>query len=666
VFLPAAILAAVLAIETRPPCAGDLVAGGERVQLHDGRAHIRVEAEGLVTLESDTCWAAPIAATGTDAAVVMRTWPRSEVHGRVRVSRNESPAGFTGEIQSSDIAKTRVECTTQKETWRCVVPRTKFDLRLSADGYAPVYLWNVERNDAGEITLTRGASITGWALADGDAAEGAMVSLSPESYARADVRGSLREQTIATNARGFFQFRGVAPGTYVLSATKRGRSTARTIIRVAKDEEQRIDRFDLPPLATLAVQVTPAVDAHGKPWRVRVFRVETPRRALSPITTGSVAPTGEWRGDGYEHGSYLVDVGNEAGAIFAQQDVEIDREFVQLTASVALVPVAGRVRAGETPLESDIRFDSEAGQVTMHSDRDGMFAGSLPAEGQWNVAASTMKDGPWIYLDDVDVTKNEEGIARVDLDFPATHLRGRVVDEDGAAIARGNVLVLRKGHLLASMNVDAQGEFSAIGIAPGELILLARTPQGDSPETRQTLAEDADALFTIVVPRRVTLKGHVRDASGVPVSGAVLRFIASGGRLGDTATGPDGQFALEMPPGATSLDVVVVPPGGALKIASISQSQPDITLQSAAGRLHISISGAPPWPAVGRGGRRFPLTLLFRPRYQTAGPSEMNGNEFVFDLEAGPYSVCGGGRCEDVIVRAGASATFDARIKEGS
>lgn len=238
----AAILAAVLAIETRPSCAGEIVAGGERVQLHDGRADIRVEAESPVTLESDTCWAAPIAATATDAAVVMRTWPRSEVHGRLRVPRNESPAGFTGEIQSSDIAKTRVECTAQKEMWRCIVPRTKFDLRLSADGYAPVYLWNVEQNDAGEIALTRGASITGWALADGNAAEGAMVSLSPESYAHTDARESLREQKIATNARGFFQFRGVAPGTYVLSATKRGRSSARTIIRVAKDEEQRIDR----------------------------------------------------------------------------------------------------------------------------------------------------------------------------------------------------------------------------------------------------------------------------------------------------------------------------------------------------------------------------------------------------------------------------------------
>ncbi len=123
-------------------------------------------------------------------------------------------------------------------------------------------------------------------------------------------------------------------------------------------------------------------------------------------------------------------------------------------------------------------------------------------------------------------------------------VRGRVVDaRDRPVLARVLALAGRglEGVPLESLDpavvpwsprketlADAEGRFSVERGAGGGLRLGVRA-RGFAPYERELPADVVD-LGTLVLQQSAVLEGHVRDASGTPVAGAVLRRLDPGAR----------------------------------------------------------------------------------------------------------------------------------------
>lgn len=667
--LAAAIFAALVSVQTAPlACDGELIAGDTRVVLSpEGRATIAV-ADGVeteITLQSAHCWAAPLMVREAGDAT-MRTWPRREIGGSLMLPRGVESVVIHGEIVAPGLPSSRVTCVSQPNAWRCVVPRLAFDLKISADDFVPVYLWDiaVDERDRG-ITLERGGSVSGWVVADdGSALADARVQLVPAAVARPNARDVLRVRSARASNRGFFQFTGIAAGEYTLTATMPGRATGETTLTVVANREATIDALEVPSLASVDLRVSPLLDPNGKSWQVFLHKRELLDRSVRPVAQGLVSSDGGWKKEGLDRGPYVLSVRDATGAIFFERELSIDQPLVVLTADVAVIPIRGSVRAGDTPLEADLRLEADAGLVTLRSNAHGEFSGSVPAEGEWNVTITRVGQGQSTHLEKVEIRRRNDGVARVDLLLPATYLDGKVVDEQGHAVADGMVYAMRKGKLVAHASLDSDGVFEVVGVEPGELVLFARTTAGDSAEVKRELTEGTLAPLTLIVSRGTNIKGRVRDAVGNGVAGAVVRSIGGAGRALEVVTGPDGQFSLALGPGAEVADVILVAAGFPVKMTTISTRQPDIVLQPTSGRLHVAMGGAPPWPSVRRGSRGFPLFSLFRPRHDSLDPYEIADDGFTLDVEPGAYAVCLAGRCQDAIVRPGAMARIDTRVKE--
>ncbi|HEX2831768.1 MAG TPA: carboxypeptidase-like regulatory domain-containing protein [Thermoanaerobaculia bacterium] len=662
-------LAAVVSIQTAPfACNGELIAGDVRARLSDaGGATITVpdDAEIEIVLDSADCWAAPLVAREGGAST-MRVWRRREIGGPLSLPRgSRSEVVLRGEISANGLPPTRVTCSASPNAWRCVLPQIPLDLKVSAEDFVPVYFWDLQPGERNRgLTLERGGSVSGWVGADGAPLDGVRVQLTPAAVAKANERDALRVQTRLASNRGFFQFTGVAAGEYTLTATKRGRATGETSLSVAANRESLIDALDLPPLSAVDLRVSPALDPSGQAWQVFLHKRELLDRSVRPVAQGVVSVDGAWKKDGLDRGPYLLSVRDASGAIFFERELSIDQPVLVLNADVAVIPIRGTVRAGDTPLEAELRFEAEAGLVTLRSNEQGEFSGSVPKDGHWNVTVTRIAQGQSTHLQNVAIRKRDDGTALVDLTLPSTYLEGKVVDERGQSVADGMVYVMRKGRLVAHASLDSGGTFDVLGVEPGELVLFARTTSGDSAEVKRELSEGTGALLTLIVSKGTTIKGRVRDAAGNGIAGAIVRSIAAAGRAIEIVSGPDGQFSFNLGSGSETADVILVAAGFPVKMTTISMQQPDVVLQPAYGRLHVAMGGAPPWPSVRRGARGFPLFSLFRPRHDSLDPYEIADDGFTIDVEPGAYAICLGGRCQDAIVRPGAIARIDTRAKK--
>ena len=134
--------------------------------------------------------------------------------------------------------------------------------------------------NVGALVLARGSSLVGRV----ETANGAPVSrlcrvellasavalLRAEDPRRADARST------RAGAQGFFQLAGVAPGSYALSVSQPGFATT-TLMRVVIERDQET-QLAQPLVLTLPLQleveVSPALDPWGQPWRAVLMRKE--------------------------------------------------------------------------------------------------------------------------------------------------------------------------------------------------------------------------------------------------------------------------------------------------------------------------------------------------------------------------------------------------------
>jgi hypothetical protein len=189
------------------------------------------------------------------------------------------------ESRRSAAAGERLACPVD-ETHRfsCELPAISADLSLGADGFIPRYRWGAtiaagKTADVGTVELARGASVAGWAVAEeGAVAPGRCTARLVRLVAPGGGRIGLQIEETAAKAAvqkgGFFQLRGVAPGSYLLAVEQPGFAAARAFpIEVWPGAETVIKQ----PLVmrrplTLEFAIEPPLDWLGHPWRVRVVR----------------------------------------------------------------------------------------------------------------------------------------------------------------------------------------------------------------------------------------------------------------------------------------------------------------------------------------------------------------------------------------------------------
>lgn len=658
VFDPHETIAATL-IAT--PVCDSCDARAQRVDAR-GSGDVAVDLEGAaawrLSVDSDRYWTATLSVSAHDGDVhSMTLWRASRLTGTLATTAVKTPiSAFLRTAPGTEPAlpETEIACTAAAGAWACVVPATKLDVRIVPESFIPQYFFDQVMppeglRDAGRLRLERGSSVAGWVRPPRGEAKGIAVELIPAGVAgRGDSRRAIRTLQATTNARGFFQFRGVPIGTWSIVAKRAGSSPARRDeVSVDAAREVVIARpLDLEPLGAVRVHVTPASAPGRINWTVRLMRAVPLSDVYAPIAESPADAGGAWQHEDVESGSYRVVVLDRRGTIFARRDVRVDGAVAELRVDTSAIDVRGTVSAGDEALKTTVILKAADGaRGVFESDDDGAFSGTLPHEGRWEVELSSESPKLRLRVPAVDVRRREgDDFARVAIRLPGGRIEGRVDDESGAAVTDAEVAIFREGRVVSQALSDSKGTFRAIGLTPGPVVIEATADDESTGQTSYEVSEHDQPEARVTIRRAASLRGWLHDESGQAVAGALIRYMAGGATLlREVVTGPSGEFTLAVPRGAMANGVVLAP-GFATKIlqfpsSSSSAQRIDVAMTRASGALTIRIASPPPWPFVNRNGVAMALPLLWMPHVGSPPPGAGEGG-FTVALEPGSYAIC--------------------------
>jgi hypothetical protein len=593
-----------------------------------------------------------------------------DVAGRIGFPPNASAPSVELTLRAPQRDDVVVTCPVAADTtFRCRVPAGVFDVRLSMAGFVPVYRWAMELKapaaEIGTIAAQRSSSVAGWVV---DArhrrpVDGATIALL-EPGDEAVVR-----QTTKGNARGFFQFAGVEPGTYGIRATAKGFSPAHALNVVVRESEETLVRdVALSGLGRLTVNITPPMRSQSEEWHVALMRGApmTPYTRVAGRAFADAAGTAEFAN--LESGAYFVRVFDVSGTTYAQETQQIDGDTPPLNIRLPLVPIRGRVKSGTTGLKAAVEFQSfKKPTVRLHSNENGDFEGLLPDEGHWNVSVVLPSRQDLNLRKGVDVKRRDaEEFARVDVELPAGRLEGRVIDEDGHGVSTG-IRLTRDGRGFPDSAAlsDADGHFRFVALETGSVTLDAGDGELLSGPVPASISEETEPV-TVTVHKSRKLKAWITTPAGYPVIGASVRYWPEGNALGgQKMTNPSGTFELAVAATARFVDFFVAGAGVPvmLRRVAITESNEPIHLVTAAvpGRLLVPIrETAPPYPLVSHDGVTTTLDGILWPGHVLGvRPQGETPDGFLFDVDPGRYSVCLRNNCKIVDVAPSAQMKAD-------
>ena len=321
-------------------------------------------------------WAAPVFMQNEES-VTVKVWPTVALKGTTK-GVTTLRAGF--KPLDAEGAAGEVECSVTRDSWVCAIPAGKYDLRFSSPGSAPEFRFNVTLGDDPKsmvLIFVRGASLSGRVEAVRGVevpADGVIVTV-----ASAGGEGAAWKDTARSNAKGFFQFKGLAPGDYsVRGEGKGGLTTQAEHVKMLAGTAGELNAsllLDLPK--KLTVTVFPRLDPYGKRWIVRMVS-NNPRRARGEILDESpVADAGDWTYSRLIAGTYEVDILTSKGEVWKFQNVTIEHDDVTLPVAAPSAMITGSVMLGERPLKASLSIGGED-WPKIESDAEGRFTGAIP------------------------------------------------------------------------------------------------------------------------------------------------------------------------------------------------------------------------------------------------------------------------------------------------
>ncbi len=573
-------------------------------------------------------WARPeiveAGAAGAESVHRIELWPTGRVAGVVRMADRQEPLVSTITVanllsplpaRKPGLGEQRFACPVdERGRFACELPADGFDLALSADGFVPEYRWAASvaagrTYDAGTVVLQRGASLAGWVTVEDGVLSPSRctVRLVPMIAPGGGRQGVQIEKTAGSapvRKDGFFQLRGVAPGSYLLQAEQPGLAPARAFpIAVWPGAESLIKQpLVLRRPLTLELAITPAIDWLGKPWQVRVVRLSDFSANLERRAAYEAAASREGRVvvPGQSPGRYLVDVRDSLGnSLSTDPQLEVTGpDDARREIAIDLVSVEGKLLLGKNPLAATIWFGSPFSTpgVKMSADDKGRFQGVLPRGGRWEVRVESAE--PALRASrSTRVVPDRAGRAKVEIDLPDVRLFGHVVDEDGQPVA-GAEVGMDMERCSDSVRTDASGSFSSRGLDTGLVTLVAKAsaPPGKSLSDAATaLLRDGEETGPIELRlrRMRTLTGRVVSPLG-PVVGASVAAVPAGSarfEVEESPTDLTGSFSVQLPAQTASAFVYVSAPGDAFRAfqVPVDGSPATLAVDADSGALEVAI-----------------------------------------------------------------------------
>jgi len=516
-------------------------------------------------------------------------WPLGSVSGMVKFKEKGSPLpkkilvktlAVPAFLKRPVTPKGAIDCPVDsKGAWSCSLPATAYDLVISAEGSTPAYRWGVKvpagkMLSLGTIELARGASVAGWVAVEEGRIEPQRciarlelaVAGGGDLHSVYQLQRTSVEREVAKD--GFFQFPGLAPGTYVLDVRQPGYPAVRSQpIRVDPGTETLL-REPLVLQRSLAFQleIRPPLDWLGRPWHAQMVRLGE-RPPLPVVFDGRADEEGHFAVSGQSAGRFRVSVLDSLGNSLYSREHTLDAASGPQPIEVRFVTVEGKIHLGTEPLAATLWFDGHSGAnaVKMEADNEGKFHGVLSREGDWRIEVQAAMPGfpTWTRAD---VRANRSGKASLDIALPDTRVFGRVIDEQGKPVPGADVTLQGEG--LSTLEVsDSEGNFEARGLPEGQVRLGAESSSRVSDLVFTTLTEGRAAgpiELRLRQTRRIT--GTVTSPQG-PVAGSRVMILARnpGGGGGAVTTDTDGAFQVDLAQTASRLVAIASAPGFALR-----------------------------------------------------------------------------------------------------
>lgn len=525
----------------------------------------------------------------------------------VRLTTPGAPGGEATMLFRSAGVEDVLPCERTADQWTCHLPRGTWDLQFRLRGHASHSFHDVNVGTSpaalGVLRLKKGASLAGRVVVsrkERSAAGKVAVTLTPSGVASSGQAKSAATVAYA-DAKGSFQFTGVAPGAYRVQARRGIMSSATVEVTVLAGREALLRE---PLVVAEPVVVTVSVmdlSAGDTGWRVELSRVEhelrhpvDARSAASGIARFSVSP-----------GSYELAVLDDRGSKWAVRSMEVAQDAVDVALVVNPRAVAGRIRIGEVGIPAALTFHhgGTGCSIQASSDEDGRFAVSLPSvpDGDpWTVKIASPALDVQRTIPDARVRTDGEGVGRLELDLPATRLAGRVVDAEGKPVHGGfvNVVAAETEDELAQVDIASDGEFSVHALQAGRYSVRALMLDGRSSEVTYATVDEADdeTRVTLTVRADRLVRGMVTSDGG-PVAGAMVTAMPTDREVDFFAprqTDGSGRFAFTLPEGSRECDFEVDAPGFALRLfhRRLDSGSVTIPVHQYGGTLRLRL---PPW-----------------------------------------------------------------------
>ncbi|MEM1177384.1 MAG: carboxypeptidase-like regulatory domain-containing protein [Acidobacteriota bacterium] len=567
------------------------------------------------------------------------------------------------------------ECSKELSRWRCRLPRGQQDVRLQAEGFSPIFLWNLEvPQELGRLTWVPGASLGGWVLVEGSNDPTAKIVIRrlgaslPRSSEESG-RRSLLKQEAAVDSRGRFMLSGLNEGRYELLVEKNGFATAATEIQVPSKEHVELETpLRLVPLSEITVSLDPPLDPWARPWKVTLER-ETEEATVWQTIAGGVAAEGSWNAPPLRPGEIVLRVTDSLGGEWLRDRLVTVGGAEAVFRSIDVIPIRGTVSLGDAPIEASILFGSGTAAVRVASDERGEFEGSLPREGEWRVRFET--DRGKIGARPVEVRKRPgKSYAELEFELPSTLIKGRVTK--GGEPAEALVVAVQgrvgpqkppRGRLALSARTDKDGLFEIAGVEPGELNIRASSQTAETEWVALTVREKEVGRVHLELTNRKTIRGRLMGPAGGLAARLIVLPDASIGLT--TAADAQGQFEFNVQSQTEQIRLVVAPAQQGLffkRLGLGAAEQEEIVVVAPAGTGALSF--VPPSPRTatlfyqGVGVNAHDFLTMFPPR-----GNHFQGGIPLPPVASGLWSLCptadpGDKECASASVQPGSSAVL--------
>jgi hypothetical protein len=587
-------------------------------------------------------WAAPAFMRNEDS-VAVKVWPTVLLKGTTK-GVTTLRAGFKP-LEAGGAAG-EVDCNVKGDSWLCAIPSGRYDLRFSSAGSAPEFRFDVMlADDPKPMTLefVRGASLSGRVEAVRGVklpADGVVVTLTS-----AGAEGAAWKDAVRSNAKGFFQFKGLAPGDYAIRGEgKSGLMTQAARVKMLAGAAAELNAsllLDLPK--KLTVTVFPRLDPYGGRWIVSMVS-NNPRQARGEVLAESpVSNAGDWTHPRLIAGKYTIDILTSKHEVWKAQEVTIEQDDLTLAVAALSSTITGSVTLGERPLKASISFGGE-NWPKIESDSEGRFIGAIPPGEQEERSVLIEAETPRLRRTiRAHIAKDGSGGLHLNIKLPATTLMGRVVKQDRSTVPDALLTVSSlDGPDSDQAFGEGDGSFQVAGFEPGTYGVTADGgPEGKSRQTKVVLRDGELTEVELVVEKAETVRGRITMGQIPVIAADVFAFPRDtpASSVAHARTDESGFFEIELPPGTATFDGLIIHPAFDVMFGRSTvqhEKQLNIRTQQIGGMLVIESVPTKDLVVLLHGGAEMYASSLA----DLAGGSIVAGRITLPRLEPGHYTAC--------------------------